>query len=534
MSKYEVFCEFLPSIQRGIQLCVCEVTEKCYQRGMIAESVRQSVVYGVKTPGEKTLELLSALGDQIKIDEQLGQTPSESRFDKFVEILEEYPVHKNLAILLRNECKKLLETKMEPRTAATQQTDEELPHSNLSASSQLAKDSKVIHVDSGVLLELSSTDDSVNTQSTTVLSSTSDLAGLPEHSTSMVQQFQQDALVPKLDTATKAFDKMEEGDLEPVEETELDASSSALVVENQTLCPLEKKLLEAASEARKLHYERDQLEYERDLEAEKHEKKLMDIESKISELQTENERLKCMQDCLDYQLLITEQQLKETKVELEETKLVKDTEARNHKEDTNELEAVILEKKKQIEHLQQELKLQQTLQETNEQINEVNVAYIDECEQKLRQEVAQKDEAEQELSEIRTNYNKEEARYCSLIEQLKAEKSRLEKARDELKDKAVRIESQMNDIKRENDELQRANVLLQAQVTDNKQERDQFQKLYVQQKQTIDCLEFILCWCAAALVCCISLFFIMLGVCTFFLLRASFTRFPTSPDHLDL
>ena len=518
MSKHEVFCKLLPCIQTGIQRCVCDVAEKCYQRGMIAESVLQSVVYVAKTPGDKTRELLSALGDQIKIDKQLGQTSSESRFDKFLEILEEDPVHKNLVRLLRDECKKMLESEMEPETA-TQLTDEGLSSFGRSATSQLVKESEETRVDSGVQLELSSTDDSVDTEITTVLSSESDLVGLPEYSTSMVQQFQRphkdiDALVPELDIAPKTF----EGDLKPVAETELDAASSTLVVEKQTPCPLEKKLLEAASEARKLHNEKDQLEYERDLEAKKHETKLMDIESKVSELQAENERLKCLQDSLNNHLLITEQQLKQTELELEQTKLVKDSEARNHTEKTNELKAVLLEKIKQIEHLQQLIQLQEALQETNEQINEVNVAYIDECQQKLQQEVAEKDEAEQELSEVRMKYNKEEACYCSLIEQLKAEKLRLEK---ELKDKAVRIESQVNDLKRENDQLWRANVLLQAQVKQKKE-------LCVQQEQTIE----LLC-CLTALLCCISSF-LMLVVWAFALLCVSFTSFQTSPDHSDL
>ena len=53
MSKHEVFREHLSSIQTSIQTSVCDVAEKCWTRGMIAESVYQSVVYGVKTPGEK-------------------------------------------------------------------------------------------------------------------------------------------------------------------------------------------------------------------------------------------------------------------------------------------------------------------------------------------------------------------------------------------------------------------------------------------------------------------------------------------------
>ena len=101
MSKYEVFQANLTIIQNAIKASVCDVADKCSQRRIIAESVRQSVVHGLKTPEEKARELLIAVGDQIKTDEQIGQTESGSRFDKFVKILEEEAVHENLVRSLK-------------------------------------------------------------------------------------------------------------------------------------------------------------------------------------------------------------------------------------------------------------------------------------------------------------------------------------------------------------------------------------------------------------------------------------------------
>ena len=78
-----------------------EVADKCSEHGIIAKSVHHSVVHGSKTPEERARELLIAVGDQIKTDDQLH---SESCFNKFVTILEEDPVHKNLAKRLRDAC----------------------------------------------------------------------------------------------------------------------------------------------------------------------------------------------------------------------------------------------------------------------------------------------------------------------------------------------------------------------------------------------------------------------------------------------
>ena len=80
------------------------VADKCSEHGIIVKSVHQSIVHGSKTPEERTRELLMAVGDQIKTDEQLGEASSESRFNKFVTILEEDLVHKNLAECLRDAC----------------------------------------------------------------------------------------------------------------------------------------------------------------------------------------------------------------------------------------------------------------------------------------------------------------------------------------------------------------------------------------------------------------------------------------------
>lgn len=104
MSKYQVFREHLTIIQSAIKTSVCPVADKCFERGIVAESVYQSVVQGNKIPEQRARELLIAVGDQIKTDEQLGGVFSEVHFIEFVKILEKEPVHKNLAKTLRNAC----------------------------------------------------------------------------------------------------------------------------------------------------------------------------------------------------------------------------------------------------------------------------------------------------------------------------------------------------------------------------------------------------------------------------------------------
>ena len=70
MSKYKVFREHLTIIQSAIKTSVCTVADKCFERGIVAESVYQSVVQGSKIPEERARELLIAVGDQIKTNEQ--------------------------------------------------------------------------------------------------------------------------------------------------------------------------------------------------------------------------------------------------------------------------------------------------------------------------------------------------------------------------------------------------------------------------------------------------------------------------------
>ena len=524
MSKHEVFREHLSSIQTSIQTSVCDVAEKCWTRGMIAESVYQSVVYGVKTPGEKTRELLSALSDQIKNDEQLGQASSESRFDKFLKILEKDAVHNKLVESLRDAWRKKLKSKIESGTT-NQVTGEESSPAGQSAISQLVKSSEEDSVDSGFHLEPSFTDDSADTEITTVLSSESDLAGLPECSTSLVQQLKRshentDGVVPEFDT-TPESDETEGSDFKPVEETELDTTNSTLVVKKKPLYPLEKKLLEAASEARELHTEKDRLEYERDQETRDYEKKLQDVASEARELQTENEKLKHDQDQVNIQLLKTEQQLKHIEEELKQTKVMKDSEAKSYEEKISELEAEILKIKKSVEELQQELDVQQTLQEKNEQVNEANVTYIEGLKRKIAHEIAQKEEAEQELDEIKMRYVEEVARHSSLVEQLTAEKLRLEKERDE----------QIVKLKREN-------VQLESQVTGIKQERDHLRRLSLHQGQTIGGLEAkneTLCWCLVTTIMFV-IYLILFVIVGFYNISLVYIlgKCPDSPDHSEL
>ena len=520
MSKYEVFRERLSSIQTGIQTSVCDVAEKCWTRGMIAESVYQSVVYGVKIPGEKTRELLAALSDQIKNDEQLGQPSSESRFDKFLEILEKDAVHEKLVKSLRDAWQQKLESKMDSRNT-NQLTGEESSPSGQSTISQLVKSSKKSSVDSGVQLELSTTDDSVNAETTTVPEN--DLAGLPEYSTSMVQQFKQshedtDAVVPEFDTTP---DETKGEDLKPVEETELDISNSTLLVKKEPLYSLEKKLLEAASEARELHTEKDRLEYERDQKTRDYEKKLQDVASETRELHTENEKLKYEQDQVKIQLLTTEQQLKQTEEDLKKIKAMKDSEAKNYEKKISELEAVILKIRKNVEELQQELHTQQTLKEESEKINKANLTYIENLERNIAREIAQKEEAEQELDEIRMKYVEDEACHRSLVEQLTAEKLRLEKERDE----------QIVKLKREN-------IQLETQVTDIKQERNHLWTLSVHQGQTIGGLEAkneTLCWCLVTTIMSVIyiILFVIVGIYHIFTVYIV-TMCPNSSDHPEL
>ena len=104
MSKYQVFREHLTIIQSAIKTSVCTVTDKCFERGIVAESVYQSVVQGSKIPEERARELLIAVGDQIKTDEQLGGVFSEVHFIEFIKILEEETVNMRSSKFLQGFC----------------------------------------------------------------------------------------------------------------------------------------------------------------------------------------------------------------------------------------------------------------------------------------------------------------------------------------------------------------------------------------------------------------------------------------------
>ena len=100
MPKYSVFREHLTIIQTAIETSVCQMADKCFQRGIIAKTVHHSVVHGTN-PEDKARELLIAVGDQIKTDEQLKQTGNNSCFDEFINTLEEEPVYQSLVRRLR-------------------------------------------------------------------------------------------------------------------------------------------------------------------------------------------------------------------------------------------------------------------------------------------------------------------------------------------------------------------------------------------------------------------------------------------------
>ena len=100
MSKYSVFREHLTIIQTAIETSVCQMADKCFQRGIIAKTVHHSVVHGTN-PEDKARELLIAVGDQIQTDEQLKQTGNNSCFDEFINTLEEEPAYQSLVRRLR-------------------------------------------------------------------------------------------------------------------------------------------------------------------------------------------------------------------------------------------------------------------------------------------------------------------------------------------------------------------------------------------------------------------------------------------------
>lgn len=407
MPQYDVFREFFPTILTAIQTSVYDVADKCYARGIIAGSVHRSVVHGVKTPGEKTRELLTAVGDQIRNDEQIGQTPDESRFEKFVGILEEDAVHKDLVRSLRDAC---LRNGKEPQEIAPK-TDRRLAN-EVSGGQEHSSRPKP---DSGIVLELSSTD----IESTTVVSS---LSGLAEPAPLEYRLFKQpcentDAVVPELEDYTVSTgDESEDKNLKPIKETQQGASNvDALVLEKETSIrpyPLEKKLLAAASEVREVCTEKDKLMHERD-----------DISKQL--LRTEQ------------QLKQMKHQLEQMELELKQTKQKRDSEAKCYEKKTSELRTMISTKEQKIAALLHDLELQQTLQEENEQLSKG----IAELQQRLSQEESQKEEAERELAAIQEERGKNEALYISMEQQLKEEISKVGKEKNQLEDYVTKLKS---------------------------------------------------------------------------------------------
>jgi len=304
---------------------------------------------------------------------KIGQTAGDSRFEKFVGILKEDAVHKDLVRSLRDAC---LRNGKEPQEIEPK-TDGRLANEVSGGQEHSSR----LKPDSGIVLELSSTD----IESTTVGSS---LSGLAEPAPLEYRLFKQpcentDAVVPELeDDAVSSGDESEDKNSKPVEETQKGASNvDALVVEKETsICPypLEKKLLDAASEVREVCTEKDKLMHERD-----------DIRE---------------------QLLRKEQQLKQMELELERTEQKRDSEARCYEEKRSELCTMISAREKDIETLRRDLEVQQTLQEKNKQLSEG----IAELQRRLSQEESQKEEAERELAAIQEEHNKNEALYISM------------------------------------------------------------------------------------------------------------------------
>lgn len=401
MSK-DVFREYYPSILTAIQTSVCDVADKCYARGIIAESVHRSVVLGVKTPGEKTRELLTAVEDQIRNDEQIGQTPGESRFEKFVGILEEDEVHKDLVKRLRDAC---LRNGKEPQTST--EAEPKIDGRLANEASGRQEHSSLPKRDSGIVLELSST----NIESTTEVSSLSGLEESPQYSTLFKQPCENtDAVVPEPeDDMVSTGDESKDQHSKPVEETEQVASNvDARVVEKEASIPpypLEKKLLDVASEVREVCTENDKLMHERD-----------DIRE---------------------QLLRKEQQLKQMELELQRTEQKRDSEARRYERKNSELCTMISTKEKEIETLQRDLEVQQTLQEQNKQLSD----RIAELQQRLSQEESQKEEAERELAAIQEKHDENEALYISMEQQLKEKISEVGKEKNQLEDYVTKLES---------------------------------------------------------------------------------------------
>jgi len=272
-------------------------------------------------------------------------------------------------------------------------------------------------------------------------------------------------------------DESEDKNSKPVEETQQGASNvDALVVEKETSIrpyPLEKKLLDAASEVREVCTEKDKLMHKRD-----------DIRE---------------------QLLRKEQQLKQMELELERTEQKRDSEARRYEKKNSELCTMISAREKEIETLRRDLEVQQTLQEENKQLSEG----IAELQQRLSQEESQKEEAERELAATQEEHDKNEALYISMEQQLKEKISKVGKEKNQLEDYVTKLESWVIGIK---------------------QERDRFRRKSMQQKHVIEKLSSdkrgTWIWCTTIVIL-LVLFCILMVVVVI-------ARFLDPPDHCEL
>ena len=338
--------------------------------------------------------------------------------------------------------------------------------------------------DSGIVLELSGTD----IESTTEVSS---LSGLDEpapleYSTLIKQPCENaDAVVPELeDDMVSTGDESKDQNSKPVEETEQGASNvDALVVEKEASIPpypLVKKLLDAASEVREICTEKDKLMHERD-----------DISKRLLRKEQQLKQMK--------------QQLEQMELELKQTKQDRDSEAKCYEKKTSELCTMISAREKEIETLQHDLEVQQTLQEENKQLSEG----IAELQQRLSQEESQKEEAERELAAIQEEHDKNEALYISMEQQLKEKISKVGKEKNQLEDYVTKLESWVIGIKQERDRFRRKSV----------QQKHVIEKLYSDKRGTW-------IWCTTTVIL-LVLFCILMVVVVI-------ARFLDPPDHCEL
>ena len=98
MSKYQAFRRSSVRIETAIQATVDDVASKCIANDIISAALRPKFVNGSGDKAQKAHQLVSAVIDQIKVDE--------SKFDDFVEILEQDASFKRLVHILRCEVSK--------------------------------------------------------------------------------------------------------------------------------------------------------------------------------------------------------------------------------------------------------------------------------------------------------------------------------------------------------------------------------------------------------------------------------------------